>query len=111
MCLLLRNTLSRGRSTVPVILRRTCRWRRSCRRCLAFCWSMYPSSSVGHWSARPRIRRGVLPLAFQHGRAARLRCPAGEGLAFLTAHLLVFIANALALVRFGRPATADFGGE
>src|SRR6266852_4308407 len=100
MCLELRNTVSRGRSTVPVILRRTCRRRRNCRFRLAFWWSMLKPHRRT-WRAggvSPRmvaIIRGLTP------PARRCLAAAGEGLAFLAAYLFALVADALALVRFG----------
>src|SRR5699024_3212220 len=85
MLALERNTFRRGHSAVPEILPRTLLWRR--RRALLV-------------SALLTISSHSLPL---------LRALAG--LAFLAAHILAGVADALALIGFRRPLLADFGGK
>src|SRR5580765_5296113 len=97
MCLELRKTVKRGRSAVPVICRRTC-WRRRSWRCrLSRCWSMVDSSGRETVNGRGKA-------ASSSGRTA------GEGLAFLAAHLFVFVADTFALIWFGLAGRPHFGG-
>src|SRR6516164_5072862 len=93
MCLLLRKTVSLGRSFVPTMLRRTCSRRRSCRFFLSFCWSMLLSvNHIGRWALHPLSA-------------------ACEGLAFLATNLFILVPHALALVRFGLARRTNFGGK
>src|SRR5918994_1424192 len=75
MCRLERNTARRGRSAVPLTFVRVRTWRRTRASCLvlAFTWPHPPAS----------------------------RGPGLRGLAGLLAHVLVLVADALALVRLG----------
>src|SRR5438132_353408 len=111
MCLELRKTVRRGRSAVPLTLLRTCRRRRSWRRCLVFCWSMTRSLLAACGLALAGRHRLLLHSFGKCYAASGLRRPAGERFALFTANLLAFIHDALALVRFRLADGADFGGE
>src|SRR6516225_9505897 len=97
MCLELRNTVKRGRSGVPTIVLRTCRRRRSRRRCLTFC------ASIGTFQ--------LLQSRLLSGSLFALLRSTGKRLALLAANLFILVANALALVRFRLANFAHFRGE
>src|ERR671919_914692 len=85
MCRLERNTARRGRSAVPLTFVRVRTWRRTRASCLvlAFTWPHPPPS----------------------------RSPGLRGLAGLLAHVLVLVADALALVRLGLAHLPDVRGD
>src|SRR5262245_58207325 len=106
MCLELRKTVRRGFSAVPVMLLRTCVRRRSCRRFFCFCWSM-----VTLVDSRKQILRSRERLSPREARPASGLTAACKGLAFLAADLFVFVADSLALIRFGLSCGANLGSE
>src|SRR5437762_1670291 len=95
MCLLLRKTLSRGRSGEPKSPLRTPYWRRNKR--LAFSLFL---SVIFH-----------RPHAIIRASLALLGACAGERLARLDLDYFAFITDALALVGLGLAHLADLGGE
>src|SRR5688572_30351727 len=91
MFLLVKRTLIRGHSLVPTIFLRMRQWRSSASLCLV--------------SVRISISHGL--------GSAVLALPTSSlnRLAFLADNLLVRVAHAFALVRFGRIEAADFRGD